>query len=189
MDSTAIYTDSLIKQALTLPDLLRPLLIDESARGASSKLGELASEMKSIANVSSRLVTRCRSMTHISISAENQVELEDAITDAKDISRRIEERSKALRGMKFSITWKINKLVKFAKKTYSNVEKIEQILSPHFTADAYLVSLIRSDTKIPDSDTGLVLTDLDIKNLKDPSVEQKSHQGLKKLFSDSAIAP
>lgn len=185
MDAT--YTDSLLRQALSLPDLLRPLLIDESTRDASSKLGELASEMKSLANLTSRLVDRCRNMK-ISVTAENQVKLQDSISDAKELSKRIESCSRSLKGMRFSITWQVNKLIKYSKKTYSNIEKIEHIFSPYFTADPYLVALIKSEKKPLSADSGLVLTVLDVKKLSDPSTEKRSQEGLKKLFADAALA-
>jgi len=117
MNATATYNDSLFMQAVSLPDLLRPILLDDSMRDAVSKLSENAAEMKSIANVTQNLVRRVEKMINISISTETQAKLQKSIAEASELSVKIAKTCRDLRGEKFAITWQVNKIIKSAKKT------------------------------------------------------------------------
>ena len=149
MDQTVL--DSIIKQAITLPETLRVVLAEQVEakvyvnRELSSKLSECISEVRTIKQSTHNLRLRVERLPNkMSLSVKSEIGLEKSSKDCMDITRELKERFSLIPVINhFWLSRKIKKVNKLLDDCYEDSKAIYNSLQRYYRAtelekDTYL---------------------------------------------------
>lgn len=178
--------NSILDQAVALPNFLRPFSFDASNCEVSLILSDYVQRTETIVRLAHDTALMSGNLHNINITTKKQVLLQDALADANRLTCKILNDIQKVQ-VHFWLMRKVRKITRACKKILSSIKVIDSNLKPYFKADKFEVMLYQAkqdgSLDVARKEHVITLSPEQSRLLDSDEVLQKCETGLSNLFS------